>query len=93
MVDLNIENNGDWVSLNVLSSIPVGTAFSIQNKWYDWGLLQESVTKPDISNFSGVVITSLGSFENNKSILSGSEEVWVRSYFLNRTLKLNVQEV
>ena len=93
MIDLNIENNTDWVSINSLSSIAVGTAIDIQNKWYDWGLLQESITKPLITDFTGIVITALGSVENNKSVSTGSDEVWVRSYYPNRSLKFNVQEV
>jgi len=93
MIDIKLENNIDWVSLNTLSGYTVGTALEIQNKWFSWGILNESITKPDIADFTGKVITSLGEYDNNKNVEANSDEIWVRSYTPNRTILLNIQEV
>lgn len=93
VIDIKVENNTDWVSLNTLSGYAVGTGLEVQNKWFIWAILNESATKPSIDDYTGKVITSLGEYENNKVIEAGSLEIWVRAYKPNNTFTLNLQEV
>ena len=83
----------DWVSVNTLSGIAVATRIKIQNKTTKYMLLLESVGKPDITDFSGELITNLHLRESSKIVTEGSSEVWVRNVKEGEgNLKLFVQE-
>lgn len=71
----------DWISVNSLSGIAVGTQLRVQNKATNFCLLQEAASKPDIANFEGEIITPIYQPEPSKIVLAGSGEVWVRPSF------------
>ena len=83
----------DWVSVNTLSGIAVATRIKIQNKTTKYMLLLENAGKPNISDFSGELITNLHLGESSKIITEGSPEVWVRNAKEGEgSIKLFVQE-
>lgn len=78
MPDINATTD-DWVSVNALSGIAVGARLKMQNKTSKYLLLLESASKPDITDFSGELITNLTLKEPSKIVTEGSPEVWVRN--------------
>ena len=78
MPDINATTD-DWVSVNALSGIATGTRLKIQNKTSKYLLLLEGASKPDITDFSGELITNLALKEPSKIVTEGSPEVWVRN--------------
>jgi len=78
MPDIN-STTDDWVSVNTLSGIAAGTRIKIQNKTTKYMLLLEGASKPDITDFSGELITNLHLHEASKIVTEGSPEVWVRN--------------
>lgn len=77
MADIKLTTD-DWVSVSTLSGIAAGTQLKLQNKGILYLLVQESATKPDITNFDGEIITTLEKAEASKIILEGGLEVWAR---------------
>lgn len=78
MPEINIVTD-DWFSVNALSSITVGKGIKIQNQTTKYLRLLESSTKPDITDFTGELISNMHLTEPSKNINDGSLEVWVRN--------------
>lgn len=75
--DLNIPND-QFVDINTLSGIPIGTAFTVINKGSHNIVLQESVLQPDSESEDGVVLTSIYYPYARGDIRAGSLAIWAR---------------
>lgn len=67
----------EWVSINILSGIPVGTAIKLQNKGRYTCVLAEG-TKPSDDSVNGERINTKNFNEQTKYIASDSLEIWAR---------------
>ncbi|UNY40442.1 hypothetical protein KLEP7_gp194 [Pseudaeromonas phage vB_PpeM_ KLEP7] len=81
----------DWVSVNTLSGLSIGTSILIQNKAPAWILLYESATKPNAALKDGSLLTNLEGQEPSKMISSGSLEIWAKSTIEGCCGRINVQ--
>lgn len=81
----------DWVSLNTLSEVPVGSPFLIQNKTTNWIILFEQSTQPSSSSTDGVYLTDLYQSEGSKLIVADSLEIWAKAAVAGRPCKLSIQ--
>ena len=68
----------DWVSVNTESGIGVGTLMNIQNQGSKFVICKDSVSKPDVTDFSGEKLSTQFYNEASKIVTEGSDEVWVR---------------
>lgn len=92
--DIKINTNNDWVSVNAITSIAVGTAIKLQNKTTNDYVLNESPTKPDIEDVNGEILTAITSNEPSKFVTLGSDEIWVRAVKDDPSIiTLTVQEI
>lgn len=82
----------DWVDLNTLSGIAVGTKVFISNEHFGWALLQESPTKPLNSSTAGIKLTPKTYNYADATIAAGSERIWAKSWSGNNT-ELSVQAI
>lgn len=90
--EINTEIN-DWVSVNTLTGIVVGTRIKMQNKGSKHLLSMNSAIKPDINSFEGELITPIQGEEPSKIVTENSTEVWVRRKESGSgQLKMYVQE-
>jgi hypothetical protein len=71
-------NSDDWVSVNTLTSIPVGGYMTIANKSSRQVLLSESNTKPTAASISGIVLSPLSGKEPSGIVPEGSLEIWAK---------------
>lgn len=81
-----------WVSLNTLSSIPVGEEMIITNKGVEWVLLAEG-TEPAIDSKDGVLLTSVSTEDSSKGVVKGSLEIWAKSTDATNNAIVNIQEI
>lgn len=72
-----ISPTDDWLSVNNLLGIPVGTSIILQNSSIYPTIFQRSSSKPEQSSTSGRVLYK--NWANIYTILSGSDEVWIKS--------------
>lgn len=79
MIQLNDIPSVDWVSVNDLATISIGSEVTIYLKGIDWVYVQQSVTKPSISDKSGHLLTNEYSGYAFVNIPAQGEEVWVRA--------------
>lgn len=77
MQSLDVTSN-DWVSLNAALGIAVGDAFQIQNISTNALLLQESDTKPNISDHGVILFDSRAGDLSKANISSRAQEIWVK---------------
>lgn len=73
----DIKVSTEWVSVNLLTSIPVGVAMKIQNKGIYTCILAEGV-KPEKESTNGERINTKYFTEQTKYILKDSLEIWAR---------------
>lgn len=90
--DITIPSD-DFVSVNTLSSVAVGTEIQLQLKGTFFVYLQESDTKPDAGSTDGILMSTVYENANTARIPSGSGEIWARCATSGRTSKINVEEV
>ena len=88
--NITVDGN-DFVSLNALSSIAIGTAFWIQNKGFYPLHLIESATKPASTSVEGLIVGNIHSNNNNPNFAAGSLEIWVRCEHPPHTTKLHIE--
>jgi hypothetical protein len=84
-----------YVSINTLSGISVGTTMEIQLKTNDWVRLIESATQPANNVTDGIIISSMYHNYATATIKALSLEIWaitITSTY-DRVSKVNVQEV
>ena len=81
-----------WQSLNVLSGIPVGQTFQINNKTNSTCLIAEG-TQPPEGSTRGVILTPSGLIETTSLIPANSLEIWARVMGTVGTARLSVQTV
>lgn len=91
--DLPIPSD-EFVSINSLSGVAVGTAMTIQSKSALWVRLVESATKPLSTITDGVLMSSLYQNYAIATVKTSSLEVWAItvSSNINNTAKLSIQE-
>jgi hypothetical protein len=78
----------DFVSINTLSGIAVGTAMTITNKSSSYILLAEG-TKPAATSEDGVLVSPMSDTYAIADIPSGSLEIWAKS--ISFSSKVSVQ--
>lgn len=71
-------NGVDWVSINTLFGVTIGTPFSLQLKTNAMILLQESSTKPLQTSDDGVLVSSIFEGDSTKIITTNSLEIWAK---------------
>lgn len=81
----------NFVNLNTVSGIAVGTPLIITNKGIDWGLLYIGNTQPEDESLHGEIICSLPRDTAIKFICEGEEAVWARATG-NTPLLFSVQD-
>lgn len=69
----------DYVSLNTLTSIAVGTALVITNKSNDYVYLQIAATKPAATSRAGELLAPLPSPAATKLLTAGGNALWARA--------------
>lgn len=84
--------NEEWVDVNTITGISVGTAMSIQNGSSAWVLLAESNDKPT-DETPTKTLTDLTFSSANAIILKDSLKVWAKSSSSSLSGKISVQEV
>lgn len=82
----------DWVDLNTVSGIAVGTAMRIQNKSTVWVHIAEQTAKPALDSKAGTLISNMSSAYAFATVLTGAQKIWARSSVETRTAQLSVQE-
>jgi hypothetical protein len=80
----------DWVSVNTLTSIPIGGYMTITNKSSRKVVLSEGITKPAASSRSGIVLSALSGNEPSGLVPAGSLEIWAKG--LGGRVVLSVQQ-
>ena len=86
-------SGNDWVDINTLSGAPVGGAISIQNTGTASCLLQESTTKPLITNNNGGVLFTAEYGDLSKAVVaSGSLKMWAKLKDANKPTTLSIFE-
>ncbi|MGY5330386.1 hypothetical protein [Pseudomonas protegens] len=80
-------SSSDWVNVYAGSGIAVGTGLEVQNKNSNLVTIQESMTKPADTDFSGRLLRYCDVVE----VWPGSPGVWVRGAML--PILINVQAV
>jgi hypothetical protein len=85
-VDINTIST-DWVSVNALSGIAVGSPMEMQNKNSNLLTFQEKATKPATEDYSGRLVRYCEVYE----AWAGSSEIWVRG--ATSSIFVNVQAV
>lgn len=89
--DISIPSS-EYVSLNTLSGVSAGTAFTVQSKGTVWVRLVESATQPANTVEDGVILTNLTQSYATATIKLGSLSIWAISTQDGRTGKVTVQE-
>ena len=88
-----VVSGDDWVDINTLSGAPVGGAISIQNVGTASVFLQESTTKPLITNNNGgVLFTAEYGDLSNAVVASGSLKMWAKLKDANKPTTLSIFE-
>lgn len=88
----NITVTGDeFISVNAVSGIAVGTAFWMQNKGFYLTHLIESATKPANDSDEGLVIGNIHSNISDPKVAAGSLEIWVRCQHVGKSNSLFVE--
>lgn len=82
----------EWVNVNTLVGIVVGTEMLVQNDGVSWVRLQESTTQP-VAETEGKLLTNLKDSTANGSVDAGSDDLWARSTRKGVSGSLAVQEV
>lgn len=92
--DITIPSD-EYVSINTLSGVDIGTEMVLQLKSTVWIRLVESATKPAASVEDGLLMSNLTQNYASATIRAGSLEVWAISTKTNynASSKLNVQEI
>jgi hypothetical protein len=90
--DITVDST-EYVSVNTLTGIAVGTAMSILNKTTNWTRVQEIVAKPADTDTAGVLISSMSESYARADVALGSSEIWVRVAEEGRVATLSVQEI
>ena len=83
-----------YVSINSLSGVAVGTAMTIQLKSNDWVRLVESATQPASTVTDGIQMSNMYSNYAVATTKTLSLEIWAITVTntYDRTSKINVQE-
>lgn len=84
-----IEIGTNYVSINNLTGIPVGTRIIITNHSPTWGMIEEAANQPSNDSLDGEIICSLPEVTATKLVVS-DVEVWAKSLGSN-PIKFNVQ--
>lgn len=84
--------HSDWVSVNTLTGIPIGTKLYLVNQGQANITLQVSSTKPDISDFEGKLLKEVETEQSRTTLLATAEELWARSKTPTADGQLFVQE-
>jgi len=85
-------SNQNYVSINTLTSIAVGTEIILTNKSNSEVLLQVSSSQPSASSKDGIPLQIQPYSSATKTVTSGENEVWAKSTDFNDAL-VAVQEV
>jgi len=82
----------DWVSVNTLSSVTVGDAFTIQNNNTEVVLVSEGITKPTLTadNYLKLYSAEYAGL-SLVNVTSGSGQIWVRPASLGDQIELSIQ--
>lgn len=88
----------DWVDINTMSGIPVGTELKLQNKGLPQDIIQglTSIEKPSDDETNGVYMKQISPFYR---VTAGERRLWVRLYRYDRppshvmTAPLHVQVI
>lgn len=86
----NINSNlFDWVEVNTLAGVSVGSEFTIQNIGSEICYIRESSDKPTQSE--GAMILPLYSGEMSKAyIAAGSSKIWIKPTLSGNLVKLAI---
>ncbi len=85
IADISISNQ-NYVSINTLTTIPVGTKIIITNKSSSEVLIQVSSSQPSASSKDGVPLQIQPHLSASKTITLGENEVWAKSTDFNNAL-------
>ncbi len=92
VVNLSLPATGEWVDVNTLSGIDVGSDLSVQCTGTTWVRLQESDTKPDTLD-QGKLITNLSEDSANAVVNNNPIRLWARSTKTDRRAEIAVQQI
>jgi hypothetical protein len=83
----------EWVDVNTLSGIPVGTATAIFNKGDSALYLYEGDVAPAVDSKDGVILSTLYNPFGVANVLPGSERIWARCAVIYKNTRLGIQIV
>jgi hypothetical protein len=88
----NIVIAGDeWVSVNTLTGIPIGTGFFLQNISATAGaILQEKTTQPLAASRDGQRMSPMTGSYAWATIYAGGDEVWAKATNIDGSVTLSV---
>ena len=92
VINLTLPDSGEWVDVNTLSGIAVGTDITLQCTGTTWLKLQESDTQP-VTLDQGNVMTGMASTSSEAIVTNSPLRLWARSYTVGRTAEIAVQEI
>lgn len=90
--DIVVPSN-QFIDVNTLSGVTVGSAMTILNKGNYNIVLQESTLQPAASSEDGVIMSNIYSPHARADIRSGSIKIWARTLGTDVSCKINVQAV
>ena len=90
IVNITLSATGDWIDINTVAGIDVGTTLSVQCTGTTWIRIQESETEPT-SEEEGKLLTNLSESSANATINGNPLRVWARSSKKGRQALLAVQ--
>lgn len=83
-MDLIVDRS--WQSINSLSSLPIGTKLTIQNKSTSWLYLFEG-SQPVVGSTVGYLVAPFDHTESSYAIVTtGSDEIWARTLHDNQSI-------
>lgn len=76
----DITINTEWVNVNQVTGIPVGTPFQLQNKGSNDIVIQEASTAPAQGTKDGFLLTTVNYGNALANVSSGSLTLWARTF-------------
>ena len=92
VINLTLPETGEWVDVNTLTGIPVGTDLALQCTGVNWLKLQESDTVPATLD-QGNILTGVASTSSEAIVTNSPLRLWARSSSSNKTAELAVQAI
>lgn len=92
IINLTLPDTGEWVDINTITAIPIGTELTLQCTGVNWVKLQESSTTPATLD-QGKILTGVAGSSSEASVINTPLRLWARSSSVGKTAELAVQEL